>query len=227
MKVSICLFGLDMLDLPLHLKTVFLEQTCLFDRIDASDLAERDAGCLANTLYTLGSLLKPIDANPNAALLTSFLGATQVMEKRSRLRTKGMSANTPPHWRYLWHLIYPNADDEETFQHIVFHAALGKFLPFPKPVMRAVDPDALRITFATRYFIDFDKFFDQYMAENYFRSAGEAAGLMMREEHRIVKPWPYALDLTVTDEEAKRKFDLLHASARTGGERYVKWVRRR
>ena len=85
----------------------------------------------------------------------------------------------------------------------------------------------MRIMFATMMFIEFDKFFDQYMQEKDFPGVGEAAGLMMREEHTIVQPWPFRLDLDATDEAAKRKFDLLHATAMTGGERYVEWVRRR
>lgn len=74
-------------------------------------------------------------------------------------------------------------------------------------------------------FRDFDRLFAHYMVAERFEEVGEQAGVRMKGENSVVKPWPFRLMKKWGEKGAREELELLEASRLMGGERFVEWVR--
>ncbi len=83
------------------------------------------------------------------------------------------------------------------------------------------DADLITIVGSRTTFRDFDRLWKRYTKECRLDETGKARGMMMKEENTIVPKWPLRLKKNATQAE----FSRLHASGRTGWERYVEWKR--
>ncbi len=63
------------------------------------------------------------------------------------------------------------------------------------------------------------------MVAERFEEVGEQAGVRMKGENSVVKPWPFRLMKKWGEKGAREAFELLEASRLMGGERFVEWVR--
>ena len=80
-------------------------------------------------------------------------------------------------------------------------------------------PDLVRYMSAEILFWNFDDLFDRFKRERYLDEISKAAGLTMKAENTIVRPWPMRLRQNAT----QREFNVRFASGHTGTERYVEW----
>ena len=79
--------------------------------------------------------------------------------------------------------------------------------------------DFVKFLSAEVLFRDFDDLFNRFKSECRLSEISKAAGLTMKSENTIVRPWPLRLRKNAT----QREFDVRFASGHTGSERYVEW----
>lgn len=92
-------------------------------------------------------------------------------------------------------------------------------------MLSPLNPAFIKYMVAIELLKDFEAIFQRYMEEIDFKSCGNIAGVMMREKHTIVEPWPLRLHPIADNKKAQVKFESLMASGHTGRERYVEWIR--
>ncbi|KNG89153.1 hypothetical protein ANOM_002986 [Aspergillus nomiae NRRL 13137] len=195
LKLSICLFKQDAMDLPDKLATLRGRET-FYDRIELANIA--DLGYLgpAKTLALFGPLLKARNENPKATLIMLFLNATREM-------------STP-------------ADQLASMPRAM--ETLQRFLPMrprhgdPKNKYNA---EFLNQMSAADLFTDNDTLFNRLVERARFRDMGRLLGLGMKIHNSIVAKWP----LRLGDNPTQHEFEMAFWSGHTGCERYVEWHR--
>jgi len=81
--------------------------------------------------------------------------------------------------------------------------------------------DVIRAMEACTHFKNFDALFHKYEEQVDFQKIGQALGLQVRNQNRIVPKWPMRLK----ENASKSEFEVLQASGHVGSERYVEWER--
>ncbi|KAE8361677.1 hypothetical protein BDV27DRAFT_26211 [Aspergillus caelatus] len=195
LKLNICLFKKDAMDLPDKLATLRGKET-FYDRIELANIA--DLGYLgpAKTLALFGPLLKSKKENPKATLIMLFLNATREMS------TAGDQLSC-----------MPRAMD-----------TLQRFLPMrPRHGVptNKYNADFLNQMDALDLFTDNDTLFNRLIERARFRDMGSFLGLEMKVDNSIVAKWPMRLGENPTQHE----FEMVFWSGHTGCERYVEWHR--
>ncbi|KAI9875688.1 MAG: hypothetical protein M1830_008116 [Pleopsidium flavum] len=193
LRLSIQLFQVDALELPDILNQSVMGQGS-FDRIELSNIADRGYLGPEPALATFGPLLKRHTQNPNATLVALFLNA--VHEVFTPLDSLGSAISDMDRMR--------------------------PYLPATRDMVQhgnEYNADFLRFMAARGMFRDFDELFKRYMRECRFHEVSKAAGLEMKSQNTIVRPWPMRLEKNAT----QREFDFLHASGHSGSERYAEW----
>ena len=176
-----------------------IDKNLKFDRVEVANIVDGGYLGVEKTLETCGSLLKPLDTNPHAALVALFMNA--VIETEMRLG--------PPYIKQQMASTVP------------------KVLPFiPRAeVADPYHPTFLRMTVAKDFFRDNDFLFTQYMKWVDFDKAGRKSKMKMREKNTVMEAWPYRFTKKPGEPGAQEAFDLLETSSPGGTERYVEWVR--
>ena len=148
------------------------------------------------TLDTFGPLLKLKTQNPNATLVALFLNAMH--EAHSPLDLLKSTLSTMERMR--------------------------SYIPISRDMVQASTgnkADLVKFLSAEVLFRDFDAIFTRFKGECHLDEISKAAGLSMKSENTIVRPWPMRL----RDNATQREFDVRLASGHTGSERYVEWKR--
>ena len=99
---------------------------------------------------------------------------------------------------------------------------LRSYIPMNRDVVQSSsmsNADFVRFLSAQDLFRDFDDLFNRFKSECRLTEISKAAGLTMKSENTIIRPWPLRLRKNAT----QREFDVLFASSHTGSERYVEW----
>ena len=146
------------------------------------------------TLGTFGPLLKRKTQNSNATIVALFLNA--VHEVHSPLDLLNSTRSTMERVR--------------------------SYIPVTRDMVQAStehSANLVRFLSAEVLFRDFDDLFNRFKRECHLNEISKAAGLTMKSENTIVRPWPMRLRKNAT----QREFDVRFASGRTGSERYVEW----
>ncbi|GAB1193899.1 hypothetical protein APSETT444_003135 [Aspergillus pseudonomiae] len=195
LKLSICLFKQDAMDLPEKLATLRGRET-FYDRIELANIA--DLGYLgpAKTLALFGPLLKARNENPKATLIMLFLNATREM-------------STP-------------ADQLASMPRAI--ETLQRFLPM-RPRQgdpnNKYNAEFLNQMSAADLFTDNDTLFNRLVERARFKDMGRLLGLGMKTNNSIVAKWPMRLG----DNPTQHEFEMAFWSGHTGCERYVEWHR--
>lgn len=106
---------------------------------------------------------------------------------------------------------------------------LEKYIPIDKSRMNltragmntSAHPDLISRTACCDMFKPWDKYFDMFMDETKITQLATRYGLVIKERHTIVQPWPYK----IRNQTTKKEFDVLRASSTTGFERYMELQR--
>ncbi|KAI9372814.1 hypothetical protein BJX61DRAFT_542323 [Aspergillus egyptiacus] len=172
-----------------------------FDRIDVSNMSEGWHG-LPQTLRLVGPLLRPINGNPKATIITLFIEA--VDKKLTHSDVAHLNSPKSPIFKRL-------------LKYIPLDPVSGTKWEF--------DPDLLKwgvgLWLVTRY----DHIWDRYISELNTPRLMKDSRVKMKRNHPIVEKWPYALKLLPGQEGAQEEFERRMGDGLTGGERYVEWQR--
>jgi hypothetical protein len=106
---------------------------------------------------------------------------------------------------------------------------LEKYIPIDKSrknltrggMNTTTHPDLISRTACCDMFKLWDKYFDMFMDETKITQFATLYGLVIKEKHTIVQPWPYK----IRNQTTKKEFDVLRASSTTGFERYMEFHR--
>ncbi|SPJ78857.1 uncharacterized protein FTOL_07248 [Fusarium torulosum] len=191
LRVSFRLLQVDARLLPGHLTNG------TFDRIEAraSNITDSYYLGIDNTIITLAPLLREIQANPHATLITLFMNAVH------ELMARGI------------HLPNPALDNGVTQRlHNFFLSGRpsgGRMILKSSSFHRLVIPcDTLMIT-STSF---------------KFHQVAKNVGAIIKEEYTIVEKWPFRLKLQPGQPGAQEEFDHLMSAGVSGTERYVEWT---
>ena len=148
------------------------------------------------TLATFSRLLRPLDVNPRATLITLFLNAVQEADMNEPAK-ENIANRTLQAARYISR---PGL------------RRLGDYM-YTKENVNGMS--------ALAHFMDFDGLFEKYMRDVKLLDIGKKHGLNPKLTNTIIDAWPYRLRRHASQKE----FDVLFASDQTGCERYMEWVR--
>ncbi|KAG5658031.1 hypothetical protein KAF25_006982, partial [Fusarium avenaceum] len=151
-----------------------------------------------NTVLILAPLLREIQVNPHATLITLFMNAVH------ELMGRGVHLPNP---------VLANGVTQR----------LHKYLPVKPPIRGTYDPQIVKLTSARNSVRYFDDYFDFFMTVFDFPQVAKKAGAIIREENTIVEKWPFRLKLQPGQPGAQELFDRLMGGGVSGTERYVEW----
>ncbi|KAF4311294.1 hypothetical protein GTA08_BOTSDO13075 [Botryosphaeria dothidea] len=193
MKISFVLLHVDAVDLPKSLANDF-NLTKSFDRIEVSNIA--DGGYLGSKcLDIFAPLLRPLDENPCATLVTLFINAVTEVQT--------------------------NADMMDIMMREMKRVVAVLPPVRQSTAAQSGNADSIRRLQAFDLFRDFDSLWTRYEQRHGFDGVAEGVGLRAKSKHTITEPWPMRLKKGPT----KAEFERLLGSSHTGGERYVEWQR--
>lgn len=150
-------------------------------------------GCL----NIFAPLLRPLDKNPHATILTLFLNAV------AEVKT-----------------------DDDVFGTLNRERArIIAYLPPSRDSMartgNVTDAETVRRISALDLLLDVDSLFVRYMRESSFSTFAKNSGLRHKPKHTLIEPWPLRLGKRAT----KADFEKLFGSGHQGHERYIEWQR--
>ena len=149
-------------------------------------------------MATFRNLLRSLENNPHATLITCFINAVPEMRMFSE-----------------------HEESEDSMTLLIRRAS--RYIPMPSPssVRSSVSLHVIRLTSCVNMFRDNDALFDRYMKEHHMVDDAAMFKLKVKAKHSIIDQWPLRLGKWA----AQREFDMLSASGHDGSERYVEWLR--
>ncbi|KAK5627367.1 hypothetical protein RRF57_003082 [Xylaria bambusicola] len=196
-----------------HVDARILDKTLAgreFDRIEISNIC--DAGYLGikKTLKTFTPLLCKPSVNPHATLVTTFLNAVpeakMMCQQMNPILARHISQTEVRTVKSYMEsdLPRPTGTRVEIEERIAIYSIMA---------VSAID-----------LVTDMDKYFDMYMEGHDFSNAASSAGVMMKERHTIIPPWPLRVNGgSHPTRQDKEDFKLLLGTGHTGHERYMEW----
>ncbi|KAJ4365875.1 hypothetical protein N0V83_008497 [Neocucurbitaria cava] len=177
-----------------------------FDRIEISNICDGEFVGPPICIDRFSRLLKPRSENPHATLLMLFLNAAAATEYVHNSDSNAQETEVAMD-RLAHYMPY----DEASLLNAVLHTSRTG-VEHPILVHRASCAAKLK---------DWVNYFDIFIRETNIPEFAQLCGLVIKEEHTIVQPWPYLVRLTTTRQE----FEILMASERSGHERYIEFRR--
>lgn len=99
-----------------------------------------------------------------------------------------------------------------------------KYIPKPMmPPLRLDVADSFRMGGLLSLIGPFDKYFEKYKAKEDFKRVAAMVGLVAKQRHTVVKPWPNRLTLEADEAGATEALEALETSTHHGSEVYVEW----
>lgn len=179
-----------------------------FDRVEVSNIVDEVYLGLHKTLHTFTSLIKAPSINRHAVLITLFLNACEIADRK------------------MGHSIFGAEQKkliDQTMKYIRFDVK-----DIMKAMMNPASPDMIRLMSAKDLVRNYDKIFEFYKSNMVdFSGPADSAGLKMREQNTIIDPWPMRLKKKAREPGAEEEFKRLMESSCSGAERYVEWVRKK
>ena len=172
-----------------------------FDRIEVSNIIDSYYLGIRQTLATFAPLLKPQSVNSHAALITLFMNACG-----ESLKCFGVEPDTAHTEKVMKHTGLDETD-----------------------VMRAAAepdrPESIRITRVHHLVRDFDRLFGLFSDSKNLSMEARNAGLRRRVPSTVIEAWPLKFRKEAGEEGAEEELSWLVGSGRSGGERYVEWIK--
>ncbi|KAM0319007.1 hypothetical protein ACHAPQ_010503 [Fusarium lateritium] len=192
LKVSFRLLQVDVRMLPGRLTDG------TFDRIEASNITDSCYLGIDNTVLSLVPMLREVQVNPYATLITLFMNAVHELMGRQV------------------HLPNPALDNGATQR-------LHRYLPVRPPIRGTYDPQVVKLSSARNSVRYYDDYFDYFMRVFDFHKVAKDVGAIIKDEHTIVEKWPFRLKLQPGQPGAQEEFGHLMSGGVSGTERYVEW----
>ncbi|KAI1461152.1 hypothetical protein F4805DRAFT_315199 [Annulohypoxylon moriforme] len=176
-----------------------------YDRIEASNMADKDELGTKETLASLAPLLKSPEVNPHATLITIYLLAVRgvnggdIWKNPEDVITSSPMAHVASHYLkdMVWQLTISGFSQCD---HSRFWASYYRLLP------------------AKEYFC-------HYMATENFPQIAERLGVAIKEKNTIGDQWPTGLKIPREQPGDHKEFAWLLASTYYGCERRAEWKR--
>ncbi|KAH7413716.1 hypothetical protein DE146DRAFT_761995 [Phaeosphaeria sp. MPI-PUGE-AT-0046c] len=202
LAVSFQLLGVDAVTLPNYLT-------------DVSNICDRGYIGPSRTMSIFSHLLKPKSQNPRAALLLLFLNI--VREENDETTTSATMAHRSRMVRKFFSDMDPR----------LVNAGLGK--GGLESMQYITTPEVVLLTDAMTYWDDFDIQFARFLEDAdpaswkpvSLKELAARNGLIVRDKHTIMPPWPYR----ASEHMSREEFNVLLAESTCGHERYVELSR--
>jgi hypothetical protein len=195
--------GIDKLDGIFRNNAKFHTNGLLFDRIDASNLMDKEQLGVETTLRAFGRRLKPKTDYPHAAMLT--------------LHTTALLGGENSHF---------GDSSEPAVERDRVRDVTFSFTQDAGRAVRGLGKAVADMEMFRSFFVDHDKLLiDHEIEENIHEIAGKA-GLCMKGENTIVKQWPFRPTMNGGRVVSPREVELALGMGLSGAERYVEWIRK-
>lgn len=197
-NISFRLFHMDARDIGRYLGEM------RFDRIEISNICDRGYIGPHTCLEIFSLLLKSSSQNPKATLLMLFINAAMETDQ----------------------IVNPRGDIKSFVSAM---RTLEKYIPLDKSQVGhsggglngSVHPQVILRTACADMFKPWDKYFNMFADEAKITQFARLCGLIVKKKHTIVQPWPYK----ILNQTTKKEFDVMMASATTGFERYMEFLK--